>query len=531
MRALSVSVLAAVLLSTAPGLAVVTEPNGLIVPLDSNNGETQLRQLFAQRGENINWVDHALEIPETFSPLCDFVVSLVLRGSSSRLPFGWYNVPPAGAPAPTAAEINELIACDALVGSAITSQSIKSHPKYANGLVGFALASGGGCLRFDAPQGIEQIHFSEKRFNVKYQNDPTRPWVMSLKYNSTLESNAFYLAFEDYRVTPDGWQNDGDFNDYVVFMTGLACPGGGVACDTGKPGVCGPGVLQCEVGRLTCTQIVTGTGKEQCDAVDNDCNGVVDEGDLCTDNKLCHGGKCVPRCESGEFPCPPTTVCDSATGLCLDPACVGKNCPEGEICVAGVCKAPCSDIKCPRPQLCVLGACVDPCLGKTCPDRQVCDKGVCRPTCTCTPCSGGAECNEITGLCVEPGCGGQKTCTPGSFCAAGQCVLACTGAVCPPRQRCESGACVAAGDAGSAGGSAGVGSGGTTGSAGSGAADAATGSGGTQNAASKLKSSQPGCACVAAGAPRGSSLWLLCALALGLVVCGRRRYLAVNTAR
>src|SRR5687768_10301187 len=118
----------ALLAAPAPALAAVTEPNGLVVPQNSNNGETQLDQLFSQRGEQIHWIDHALEIPETFSPLCDFVVSLVLRGSSSRLPFGWYNVPPAGAPAPTPAQITELIPCDAAVGSAITSQSIKSHP-------------------------------------------------------------------------------------------------------------------------------------------------------------------------------------------------------------------------------------------------------------------------------------------------------------------------------------------------------------------------------------------------------------------
>jgi MYXO-CTERM domain-containing protein len=510
MRGPSWSVIAAMGLFTAPALAAVTEPNGLVVPRDSNNGETQIHQLFAQRGEQINWIDHALELPETFSPLCDFVVSLVLRGSSSRLPFGWYNVPPPGASAPTPAQINELIPCDAAVGAAITSQSIKSHPNYTGGLVGFALASGGGCLRFDNPQGIEQIHFSEKRFNVKYQNDANRPWVMSLKYNSTLEPNAFYLAFEDYRVTPDGWENDGDFNDYVVFMTGLACPGGGVACDTGMPGACGPGVLQCDVGRLICTGIVSGADKEQCDAVDNDCNGIIDEGDLCTDNKVCHGGKCVPRCGAGEFSCSPPTVCDSASGLCLDPSCVGKTCPEGEICVAGNCRAPCGEIECPPPQVCLLGACVDPCLGKTCPDRQVCDKGMCRPVCTCTPCPSGAECNEMTGLCAEPGCGGTKTCASGTYCAAGRCVDACSAAVCPPRQRCASGACVPADDAGSSGGSAGIGIGagpGIPGSGGSsnGGGDAGPGSGGSGTAASKPKPSDPGCACTSASAPASLS--------------------------
>jgi hypothetical protein len=405
-----------------------------------------------------------------------------------------------------------------MVGAAITSQSIKTHPNYTGGLVGFALASGGGCLRFDAPQGIEQIHFSEKRFNVKYQNDANRPWVMSLKYNSTLEPNAFYLAFEDYRVTANGWENDGDFNDYVVFMTGLACPGGGVACDTGRPGACGPGVTQCDVGKLTCTGIVSGADKEQCDAVDNDCNGIIDDGDLCTANKVCFGGKCVPRCGAGEFSCAPPTVCDNASGLCLDPTCVGKSCPEGEICVAGVCKAPCGDVKCPPPQVCLLGACVDPCLEKTCPDRQVCDKGMCRPVCTCTPCPSGSECNAMTGLCVEPGCGGTKTCQPGTHCSAGECVDSCTGAVCPARRRCAAGACVPAEDAGSIGGSGGaIGIGGTTGNTGAGGGgggDAGPSSGGSKTAANKPPPSDPGCACNSASRPRD---WLSGLALLGLV--------------
>jgi len=524
MRGPTAAVVAAGLLFAGSAPAAVTEPNGLVVPQNSNNGETQLDQLFSQRGEQIDWIAHALEIPETFSPLCDFVVTLVLRGSSSRLPFGWYNVPPPGAPAPTAAQIHELIPCDATVGAAITSQTIKGHPDYAGGLVGFALASGGGCLRFDAPQGIEQIHFSEKRFNVKFQNDANRAWVMSLKYNSTLEANAFYLAFEDYRVTPDGWQNDGDFNDYVVFMTGLACPGGGVACDTGKPGVCGPGVLQCDVGALKCVEIISGGGKEQCDALDNDCNGLIDDGDLCPDDKVCHLGKCVARCGSGEFTCPPSAVCDSDSGLCLEQACAGKICPPGEVCIGGECKAACGGVVCPPPSVCVLGACVDPCLGKTCPERQVCDKGVCRPVCTCTPCPAGAECNPASGLCVEPGCG-DKSCETGTICRAGQCVDACTGAVCPANQRCQAGACVpgAPADAGSAiGGSAGTGIGiGGSGVAGTFGVDASTGSAGAASAATKGRPSDPGCGCRAPGS-RALLAWQ-CMVAASLLVLLRRR--------
>ena len=35
--------------------ALITQPNGLVCPQDSTNGETQLYTLFAQLGEPIDW--------------------------------------------------------------------------------------------------------------------------------------------------------------------------------------------------------------------------------------------------------------------------------------------------------------------------------------------------------------------------------------------------------------------------------------------------------------------------------------------
>src|SRR5689334_20741150 len=94
-----------------PAAAAVTEPNGLAVP-NQNAGDTpHLSDLFNTRTEQIDPVADASDLPETFSPLCDFTATLVLRQSSSKFPFGWYNVPAAGAPAPTAAEIVEIIPC------------------------------------------------------------------------------------------------------------------------------------------------------------------------------------------------------------------------------------------------------------------------------------------------------------------------------------------------------------------------------------------------------------------------------------
>ena len=509
MRAVAWSAAISTLLAAAHSAATVTEPNMDPVPVDSRNGELQLYDLFAQRNEPIDWARDALNDPETFSPLCDFVATLVLKQSSSTLPFGWYNVPAPGAPAPLASEIVEIMPCSAAVGTTISSQSIKSHPSYKGGLVGFALAIGGGCVSFGSPQGILQIHYSEKRFNLNYQNDPQKPWILSLKYNSEITKNSFYMAFEDWLVSATSWENDGDFNDYVVFMSGLVCAGGGGPCDTGQPGLCGPGVLDCDNGMLKCAGVAGPGPSELCDGSDNDCDGSIDEGDLCANDRVCFGGKCVPRCSTGEFACAAGLACDPANGLCVEASCIGKACPENQICVAGVCRAACDEVKCPPPLVCRLGQCLDPCAGKDCPETLVCDQGVCRAKCPCSPCSDVTECNETSGKCVEPGCGGQTSCAPGSVCKAGVCVGACVGAVCPKGQKCENGACIGDPDAGTAGsggsifGDAGFGTGG---------APAAGSAGRSEQASPKKKSNTPGCACRSPRAESRTSSSLTAAL-------------------
>jgi hypothetical protein len=54
-------------------------------------------------------------------------------------------------------------------------------------------------------------------------------------------------------------------------------PGGGISCITGSPGVCNRGVTACQSGVVRCQPLVTPTA-ELCNGVDDDCDGAVDDG-------------------------------------------------------------------------------------------------------------------------------------------------------------------------------------------------------------------------------------------------------------
>ncbi len=490
---------------TTTAAATVTEPNGLAVPIDSTP-ETQLYTLFTSRGESINWQTDAHTTPNAFSPLCGFTATYVLNQAGSHFGLAWYN---DTGTTPAATDLHQLVAANSAVGTTFSGTVIRSDPAYTGGLVGFALIGG-------------ETHYTNPAYDTLCSGcNPQAPWITALMYASTVSTSAYYICFEDGSTSATSWNNDGDFNDDVYFVTGISCSGGGLPCDTGKPGICEAGLTQCAATGTTCVELNPPAPKETCNGLDDDCNGQTDEGPICPVGFVCQKGSCVAACLNGEFQCSGGLVC-STDGYCVEPSCANVTCTTaGQVCIAGLCKAPCDGVTCPYPQVCRVGTCVDPCAGVTCQTGQVCDQGVCIASCACQPCAGTTVCNSVSGQCVEAACK-TVTCATGTHCVGGPCVDDCAGATCPAGQACQGGACVASNvtpDAGS--GAPGLNfPGGDDGGSGAGVDGGLGGGNGASPSSSSAASS--GCGCRAAGTGTESGALAL-AFALGLTVVRRGR--------
>lgn len=445
----------AVSFGAARARAQVIEPNGVQVPRPAPVDEISIQDYFDGEMEPIDEIADASAEPGAFSPLCDFTATIVLAEAMGEDGLSWYNVPasPTAAPAPLYPIIPETAR---VTGQIFTGSDILNDPNYAGGLIGFALTQNGG----------SPIYYSE------YQRNPNCTacampgyWKMMLSYRSVVHENAYYLGFEDWPgADSSSWgDNDGDFQDKLFLVTGITCAGGGEPCDTGMLGVCAAGLTECAVnGEPTCKQQQMPRA-ETCNNADEDCNGLVDDGELCPTDEVCVRGKCVARCNTGEFACPPDLVCGS-DGFCIDPACRDVTCEPGLACRGGRCVGVCEGIVCPIGQVCQLDRCIDPCAGVTCPEKTFCSRGVCVGDCVCNGCPTGEECAP-DGRCALPGCAGVS-CPAGQACRAGGCVPACEGAVCPGGAVCLEGVCGEP-PAGGAGGTSGAsGSSGAPGSGG-----------------------------------------------------------------
>jgi hypothetical protein len=489
---------AAFLVFSSTSSAAVTEPDLITKVPKASADPIQLNSFFSSRGEPIHWITDAASTPNSFSPLCGFTASFVLHGADCSLALAWYNE--TGTP-PTDSDLHTVIPAGSSVGTSFTGTSIKNDPDYQGGLVGFALVG--------KPGACPQTHYSNPSWNQTCTScNPAAPWITTLIYPSETTPNAFYLAFEDGPTSATSFNNDGDFNDAVYFISGITCAGGGQACDTGEQGICAAGITQCTATGTTCQQLST-PDTEKCNGLDDNCDGQTDEGDdLCPSGLVCDKGRCVASCQHGEFACQGGKVC-STNGHCVDPGCQDVTCEAGTVCINGTCTGPCDGVVCPYGQVCRVGACVDPCAGVTCGSEQVCDNGVCVSRCDCLPCAEDKTCVASTGLCIDSACA-DVTCEAGMHCQAGACLGPCEGVVCPTGQVCSNDQCIdSPPDAGTD-----AGAGASSGLAPD-RADAGTiGDFGARDVS--------GCGCNLVGESTGSKM-ALAGAALALAVLGRRR--------
>lgn len=167
--------------------------------------------------------------------------------------------------------------------------------------------------------------------------------------------------------------------------TSSSCPGGSVC----SGGTCVP----------ACTGVVCPSGQicQEGSCVDP-CEFI-----QCAAGRECHAGVCVPpcRCLAANLGCAsqPGTACDSASGECVDPSCVGVSCTSPNVCSAssGTCVPRCMGVVCPQNQHCTeADGCIGNCVGVSCDPGETCDpsSGTCTATsCPAIPCGTGLLCD------------------------------------------------------------------------------------------------------------------------------------------
>ena len=167
-----------------------------------------------------------------------------------------------------------------------------------------------------------------------------------------------------------------------VCVTSSVCSQGqSQSCNTGMLGVCAVGTQSCtSAGTWGPCVPTTLPQTETCNGLDDDCDGVVDNGASCGAGMICDQGTCVP------------STCT--------PDCVGKQCGDDG------CGGSCGD-----------------CTGAICDGNSVQAASTCNAQGTCDPgatescgvfiCSGGS-CLQV--------CSGNQDCAAGFTCQGGNCV-------------------------------------------------------------------------------------------------------------
>ncbi|MFK7991029.1 MAG: MopE-related protein [Sandaracinaceae bacterium] len=261
-------------------------------------------------------------------------------------------------------------------------------------------------------------------------------------------------------------------------------PEGGAACGDAT-GACMPGTLLCTAGALVCDGAV-GPTAEVCNGIDDDCDGVMDDGipvgaacgtdvgecvpgvNLCREGGLVCEGAIAPEdevCDNLDNDCDGSTdeglgvgtACGSTDGLCM---------PGVQRCIAG--RLVCEGEVGPRREAC---DCTDndcdgavdeaPETGALCPEGSACVECQCAVECTATefgfncptgktPRVDGDSCFCVAPLCDEAACGaetvereGEVLCAPDAdgvtacVCSNNECTFSCDGVVCDEGTVCN----------------------------------------------------------------------------------------------
>lgn len=168
--------------------------------------------------------------------------------------------------------------------------------------------------------------------------------------------------------------------------------------------------------------------QELCDGLDNNCNGIADDG-LCYDGNPCTNDVCDPAngCVYAPFagPCDDGSACTTGD-KCVEGACKGdqKNCSDGNPCTSDLCGVsqgcynvnadgtPCEDgNQCTVNDSCQNAVCKSGPLA-ACNDGNECTKDSCNPAQGCI--------HDAAGLNGAP-CDDDDACSIESKCSGGQC--------------------------------------------------------------------------------------------------------------
>lgn len=268
--------------------------------------------------------------------------------------------------------------------------------------------------------------------------------------------------------SPGCCENDCDC-DANEDCCGGQCVAVGGGCATGGVGICAAGTLQCVAGALTC--VAPDPQPEMCNGLDDDCNGVVDDGVIdCGAGEICCFGQCLNtdsdpnNCGGCGIVCNPGDAC--VGGTCVTASCtVDSECDDGNACTTDQCinfqcvNSPLNGLACDDGDICTVS---DVCTNGTCVGQQViCDDGIACTTDFCDPNGGGCVFDPNDGL-----CGPNEMCSPGFGCVCLPNFLDCNGnaadgceisflsdanhcggcnIVCPQGTLCINGSCVAGG--------------------------------------------------------------------------------------